>query len=191
MCLQPAGVVWLHACNTDTEFLYCTTDAVPDSAPRLLINMNKVGEQKSDTTQQQQAVQQIRNGRRRLPRDSDSSSSSDSDSQDDAGSCSGFESDVIALTASSSGANLSADSIQLGTSSSNNDCKHAAVLPQQQSPQRSGFDFGAGVRDVAHLSSCDDGVMQLARLLGWEDELQELIRQGAEEFEAARREWED
>jgi hypothetical protein len=33
--------------------------------------------------------------------------------------------------------------------------------------------------------------MQLAEMLGWGKELTELIRQGAEEFEAARREWED
>eukprot|EP00878_Enallax_costatus_P000427 GHUV01000518.1.p1 GENE.GHUV01000518.1~~GHUV01000518.1.p1 ORF type:complete len:441 (+),score=166.21 GHUV01000518.1:233-1555(+) len=163
-------------------------DAVPESTPRLLINMNKVGEQEQADTQQQK---QKHSGRSRLPLDDSSSSSDSDDDDDDAASCSGFESDATALTASNSSINLSADNAadsgQPDSSSSSDE--HAAVASQQQ--QRSGFDFDSGVRDVAHLSTCDEGVMQLANLLGWGDELQEMIRQGAEEFEAARQEWED
>jgi hypothetical protein len=33
--------------------------------------------------------------------------------------------------------------------------------------------------------------MRLAELLGWQGELQQLVQQGREAFEEARREWED
>jgi hypothetical protein len=39
-------------------------------------------------------------------------------------------------------------------------------------------------RDVLHLGDCDGSVLQLAELLGWREELQELIR-GHQEMAAA------
>ena len=37
-----------------------------------------------------------------------------------------------------------------------------------------GMDFDSGKRDVAYLGSCDDGCVELARLLGWSGELTAL-----------------
>ncbi|XP_048836789.1 NAD-dependent protein deacetylase sirtuin-2 isoform X1 [Brienomyrus brachyistius] len=39
------------------------------------------------------------------------------------------------------------------------------------------FDSEKAYRDVAYLSTCDDGCMALADLLGWKAELEELVRQ--------------
>lgn len=156
-----------------------SADAVPADTPRLLINMNRVGEKKQNSQQTQQPATQ----RRTHASSSNGSDSSDSsDSEDDTGSISGYESDATALTASSSCINLAA---KLDGSSG---CDGANVSKQAQ---QSGFDFDAGFRDVAHLGTCDVGVMQLAELLGWGGDLHELIRQGAEEFEAARQDWDD
>ncbi|XP_051534505.1 NAD-dependent protein deacetylase sirtuin-2 isoform X2 [Myxocyprinus asiaticus] len=38
------------------------------------------------------------------------------------------------------------------------------------------FDSDKAYRDVAHLSTCDDGCMALAELLGWKAELEELVK---------------
>ncbi|XP_018946558.1 NAD-dependent protein deacetylase sirtuin-2 [Cyprinus carpio] len=38
------------------------------------------------------------------------------------------------------------------------------------------FDSDKAYRDVAHLSSCDDGCMALAELLGWKAELEEMVK---------------
>lgn len=38
------------------------------------------------------------------------------------------------------------------------------------------FDSDKAYRDVAHLSTCDDGCMALAELLGWKKELEELVK---------------
>jgi len=40
-----------------------------------------------------------------------------------------------------------------------------------------GFDFDAGYRDALFLGDCDDGVRQLAELLGWESDLERLIEE--------------
>ncbi|KJE92564.1 zinc finger protein [Capsaspora owczarzaki ATCC 30864] len=52
---------------------------------------------------------------------------------------------------------------------------------------RGGLDFDSieNVRDVAHLASCDDGFLELARLLGWEQELVSLVRDDHERLAAA------
>lgn len=44
-----------------------------------------------------------------------------------------------------------------------------------------GFDFSSErkYRDVAHLTTCDEGCFELAELLGWKEELKKLIEQGA------------
>nr|AAH67165.1 Sirtuin 2 (silent mating type information regulation 2, homolog) 2 (S. cerevisiae) [Danio rerio] len=38
------------------------------------------------------------------------------------------------------------------------------------------FDSDKAYRDVAHLSTCDDGCMTLAELLGWKKELEEMVK---------------
>ncbi|MCJ8744912.1 hypothetical protein PDJAM_G00124180 [Pangasius djambal] len=38
------------------------------------------------------------------------------------------------------------------------------------------FDSDKAYRDVAHLSTCDDGCLALAELLGWKAELEELVK---------------
>ncbi|XP_061924617.1 NAD-dependent protein deacetylase sirtuin-2-like isoform X1 [Entelurus aequoreus] len=38
------------------------------------------------------------------------------------------------------------------------------------------FDSDNAYRDVAHISTCDDGCMALAELLGWKAELEELVK---------------
>lgn len=39
-----------------------------------------------------------------------------------------------------------------------------------------GFDFGAGnYRDALYLGDCDAGVWELCRLLGWDQDLREMI----------------
>ncbi|KAK5868278.1 hypothetical protein PBY51_009307 [Eleginops maclovinus] len=38
------------------------------------------------------------------------------------------------------------------------------------------FESDKAYRDVAHISTCDDGCLDLAELLGWKDELQELVQ---------------
>ncbi|KAI7800680.1 NAD-dependent protein deacetylase sirtuin-2 isoform X1 [Triplophysa rosa] len=38
------------------------------------------------------------------------------------------------------------------------------------------FDSDKAYRDVAHISSCDDGCMALAGLLGWKKELEEMVK---------------
>ena len=41
---------------------------------------------------------------------------------------------------------------------------------------RKGFDFGAGnTRDALFEGDCDSGVWELCQLLGWEEELRELV----------------
>ncbi|XP_056296937.1 NAD-dependent protein deacetylase sirtuin-2 isoform X1 [Pseudoliparis swirei] len=39
------------------------------------------------------------------------------------------------------------------------------------------FDSDKAYRDVAHISTCDDGCLALAELLGWKEELEELVKQ--------------
>lgn len=39
------------------------------------------------------------------------------------------------------------------------------------------FDSEKAYRDVAHISTCDDGCLALADLLGWKAELEELVKQ--------------
>uniref|UniRef100_A0A8C2XDL8 NAD-dependent protein deacetylase n=1 Tax=Cyclopterus lumpus TaxID=8103 RepID=A0A8C2XDL8_CYCLU len=39
------------------------------------------------------------------------------------------------------------------------------------------FDSEKAYRDVAHISTCDDGCLALAELLGWKVELEELVKQ--------------
>lgn len=55
----------------------------------------------------------------------------------------------------------------------------------------SGFDFkwkyGLN-RDVSYIGSCDDGVEELAKLLGWEKELEKLYTKGNEKLKAI---WKD
>ncbi|XP_035768112.1 NAD-dependent protein deacetylase sirtuin-2 [Neolamprologus brichardi] len=54
----------------------------------------------------------------------------------------------------------------------------------QVNPMMSLFGFGEGMdfdsdkayRDVAHISTCDDGCLALADLLGWKAELEELVK---------------
>ncbi|KAM9812439.1 NAD-dependent protein deacetylase sirtuin-2 [Syngnathus typhle] len=38
------------------------------------------------------------------------------------------------------------------------------------------FDSDKAYRDVAHISTCDDGCMELANLLGWKADLEELVK---------------
>jgi hypothetical protein len=47
------------------------------------------------------------------------------------------------------------------------------------------------VRDVLHLGTCDSAVQQLAGLLGWQGELQQLIEAGDAAFREAQSCWED
>jgi hypothetical protein len=49
-----------------------------------------------------------------------------------------------------------------------------------------GFDFDACDRDVFHQGQCDAAVLQLAALLGWEQELQRVMQQGQADFQEAR-----
>lgn len=44
-----------------------------------------------------------------------------------------------------------------------------------------GFSFDEGHRDALFLGDCDDGVRQLANLLGWKSELDELISTGSQQ----------
>jgi hypothetical protein len=173
-------------------------DAVPADCPRLLINMTKVGEKQQQQEQQEQ--QQQRHKVRHTSSCSSDSSSSYSSDADDAGSCSGFESDATALTASSSCANIScdeasaaaaADDAASGSSSASADTSSSAAAAAVAAAAAGGFDFSSGRRDVLSLGDCDGGVMQLAELLGWQRELQQLVQQGREAFEEAKREWED
>ena len=39
------------------------------------------------------------------------------------------------------------------------------------------FDFDQGARDVLFQGDCDEGISTLCRLLGWEDELAELVQE--------------
>ncbi|KAM6931943.1 NAD-dependent protein deacetylase sirtuin-2 [Lycodopsis pacificus] len=39
------------------------------------------------------------------------------------------------------------------------------------------FESDKAYRDVAHISTCDDGCLALAELLGWKEELEELVKQ--------------
>ncbi|XP_068562651.1 NAD-dependent protein deacetylase sirtuin-2 [Cebidichthys violaceus] len=39
------------------------------------------------------------------------------------------------------------------------------------------FDSDKAYRDVAHISTCDEGCLALAELLGWKEELEELVKQ--------------
>eukprot|EP00879_Flechtneria_rotunda_P015371 GHRR01016069.1.p1 GENE.GHRR01016069.1~~GHRR01016069.1.p1 ORF type:complete len:201 (+),score=95.13 GHRR01016069.1:184-786(+) len=169
-----------------------TTGAVPDSIPRLLINMSRVGEQPCQHRQQQPAAKQQHSAsavRQKACASSSQSSSSD-DSEDDRGSVCGAESDATGLTASSSfiytdsGSSSDADAI---TSDSAVTTADAAAKSAAMSAY---LDFDAGYRDVLHLGECDAGVTQLAALLGWQDDLHELINQGAQDFEESRRDWE-
>eukprot|EP00879_Flechtneria_rotunda_P004889 GHRR01005163.1.p1 GENE.GHRR01005163.1~~GHRR01005163.1.p1 ORF type:complete len:451 (+),score=183.15 GHRR01005163.1:273-1625(+) len=166
--------------------------AVPDSIPRLLINMSRVGEQPCQHRQQQPAAKQQHSAsavRQKACASSSQSSSSD-DSEDDRGSVCGAESDATGLTASSSfiytdsGSSSDADAI---TSDSAVTTADAAAKSAAMSAY---LDFDAGYRDVLHLGECDAGVTQLAALLGWQDDLHELINQGAQDFEESRRDWE-
>lgn len=49
---------------------------------------------------------------------------------------------------------------------------------EAKSPSDAGFDFGKGnlKRDVLYLGDCDDGIWELCKLLGWEEELEKLIK---------------
>nr|XP_054590919.1 NAD-dependent protein deacetylase sirtuin-2-like [Nothobranchius furzeri] len=38
------------------------------------------------------------------------------------------------------------------------------------------FDSDKAYRDVAHISTCDDGCLALAELLGWKAELEEVVK---------------
>lgn len=46
------------------------------------------------------------------------------------------------------------------------------------------FDSENNYRDVAYLGKCDDGCFELARLLGWKEELETLIKEGHEKLDA-------
>ncbi|EGD76750.1 Sirt3 protein [Salpingoeca rosetta] len=50
----------------------------------------------------------------------------------------------------------------------------------------SAFDFDAEYRDVFMGGTCDDGVRVLARLLGWEEDLDRLVADGNTAFETER-----
>ncbi|XP_022103171.1 NAD-dependent protein deacetylase sirtuin-2-like isoform X4 [Acanthaster planci] len=54
------------------------------------------------------------------------------------------------------------------------------------SGQTVGFQFGYedNYRDVAFLGSCDEGCYKLAELLGWKDELEQLIKTEHKKFDA-------
>jgi NAD-dependent SIR2 family protein deacetylase len=54
-----------------------------------------------------------------------------------------------------------------------------------------GFDFEGCVRDVLCLGDCDSAVQQLAALLGWQQELQQLVEAGDAAFREAQACWED
>eukprot|EP00112_Aurelia_sp_Birch-Aquarium-sp1_P008051 Seg1882.3 transcript_id=Seg1882.3/GoldUCD/mRNA.D3Y31 product="NAD-dependent protein deacetylase sirtuin-2" protein_id=Seg1882.3/GoldUCD/D3Y31 len=53
-----------------------------------------------------------------------------------------------------------------------------------------GFDFDSDrkYRDVAHLTTCDEGCLELADLLGWKDELETLIKEEHKKFDEAAKE---
>jgi NAD-dependent SIR2 family protein deacetylase len=59
------------------------------------------------------------------------------------------------------------------------------------SSNEAGFDFEGRVRDVLHLGDCDGAVQQLAALLGWQQELQQLVQAGEAALQEARACWED
>lgn len=54
-----------------------------------------------------------------------------------------------------------------------------------------GFDFGSHIRDVLHLGDCDSAVRQLAALLGWQQELDDLVAAGDAVFKEAQSCWDD
>lgn len=49
---------------------------------------------------------------------------------------------------------------------------------------KKGFSFDERHRDALFLGDCDDGVRQLAELLGWESELEELINASGQQTES-------
>uniref|UniRef100_A0A8C8BYS6 NAD-dependent protein deacetylase sirtuin-2 n=1 Tax=Oncorhynchus tshawytscha TaxID=74940 RepID=A0A8C8BYS6_ONCTS len=44
------------------------------------------------------------------------------------------------------------------------------------------FDSAKAYRDVAHISTCDDGCLELAELLGWKAELEEMVKREHEKI---------
>lgn len=146
----------------------------------------------------------------------DSSSSSDSDSDEDCGSVTECDSVSPALTASSSVADIascccpptrnSAADADTDTQPPPVAAAAAAAAPAadkqdvsssssdaESSPavDAGGFDFEACVRDVLHLGDCDSAVQQLAALLGWQQELQQLVEAGDAALREAQACWED
>ncbi|XP_016941321.4 NAD-dependent protein deacetylase Sirt2 [Drosophila suzukii] len=63
----------------------------------------------------------------------------------------------------------------------------ASFVPWMDPHERSLlFDRPNNTRDVAYLSDCDAGVLALAKALGWEDELQQLITSEKEKLNAGQ-----
>ena len=63
---------------------------------------------------------------------------------------------------------------------------HGRALPDTALSKRCLFCTCLRRRDAKYLGNCDDGCMELARLLGWEEELQQLVQEVAAAAEAAR-----
>jgi hypothetical protein len=67
----------------------------------------------------------------------------------------------------------------------------AGDASSSSSTDAGGFDFEGCVRDVLHLGDCDSAVQQLAALLGWQQDLQQLVEAGDAAFREAQACWED
>jgi len=64
----------------------------------------------------------------------------------------------------------------------------ASFVPWMDPHERSLlFDRPNNTRDVAYLGDCDAGVLALAKALGWEDELQQLINSEKEKLNAGQK----
>ncbi|KAL0972792.1 hypothetical protein UPYG_G00194820 [Umbra pygmaea] len=50
------------------------------------------------------------------------------------------------------------------------------------------FDSAKAYRDVAHISTCDDGCLELADLLGWKVELEEVVKREHEKIDSKAQE---
>lgn len=126
-----------------------------DTTPRLLINREAVALAKPWS-----------------PQHSSQHSGSASSSAAGAGSCDSDGGDASAASASRGDDGAGDDD---AGSDSGSDASSASF-------RSDGFDFNpetGGQRDAVYLGSCDEGVRQLARLLGWEGELDERIAAAA------------
>lgn len=73
----------------------------------------------------------------------------------------------------------------------------ASRLPPSKFGSPDGFDFdgrtgrAGGIRDVRVLGTTDEGVRRLCKALGWEEELEAVMRKGWEELDAQNAEREE